>query len=85
MVAVATAFAVLIAKEVFGGTGMNILNVALTCRAFLVFSLTPSRCPGEIWIHDVMASKSGGLLGRWIHGSHSIGPVGQHGGTTGTR
>ncbi len=35
MVAVATAFAVLIGKEVFGGTGMNILNPALTARAFL--------------------------------------------------
>ncbi|MFB6305379.1 MAG: RnfABCDGE type electron transport complex subunit D, partial [Flavobacteriales bacterium] len=37
MVAVATIFAVLIGKEVFGGTGMNILNVALTARAFLFF------------------------------------------------
>ena len=36
MVAVATAFAVLIAKEVFGG-GMNILNVALTARAFFAY------------------------------------------------
>ncbi|MDP4687262.1 MAG: RnfABCDGE type electron transport complex subunit D, partial [Salibacteraceae bacterium] len=38
MVAVATAFAVLIGKEVFGGTGMNILNPALTARAFLFFA-----------------------------------------------
>ena len=34
MVAVSVAFAVLIAKEAFGGTGMNILNPALTARAF---------------------------------------------------
>lgn len=35
MVGVATAFAVIIGKEIFGGTGMNIINVALTARAFL--------------------------------------------------
>ena len=39
-VAVSTAFAVIIGKEVFGGTGMNILNPALTARAFLVFCLS---------------------------------------------
>ena len=37
-VAMAVAFAVIIGKEVFGGTGMNILNVALTARAFLYFA-----------------------------------------------
>src|SRR5690606_35359160 len=37
-VAVATIFAVLIGKEAFGGTGMNVLNVALTARAFLYFA-----------------------------------------------
>lgn len=42
-VALATVFAVLIGKEIFGGTGMNILNVALTARAFLYFAY-----PGEI-------------------------------------
>ena len=38
MIAVATAFAVIFAKEVFGGTGMNIFNVALVTRAFLFFA-----------------------------------------------
>jgi Na+-transporting NADH:ubiquinone oxidoreductase subunit B len=47
-VALATAFAVIIAKEVFGGTGMNILNVALTARAFLYFAY-PSQISGEVW------------------------------------
>jgi Na+-transporting NADH:ubiquinone oxidoreductase subunit B len=37
-VAVATAFAVIIGKEAFGGTGMNVVNVALTARAFLYFA-----------------------------------------------
>ncbi len=46
MIAVATAFAVIFAKEVFGGTGMNIFNVALITRAFLFFSY-PSKMSGD--------------------------------------
>ena len=46
MTAVATAFAVIFAKEVFGGTGMNIFNVALITRAFLFFAY-PSRMSGD--------------------------------------
>ena len=61
MVAIAVAFAVIVAKEVFGGTGMNILNVALTARAFLFFAY-PKQLSGEIWIHDVAASKANGAL-----------------------
>ena len=72
MVAVATAFAVLIAKEVFGGTGMNILNVALTARAFLFFAY-PKQMSGEIWIHDVMASKAGGVLADGYTGATALG------------
>jgi Na+-transporting NADH:ubiquinone oxidoreductase subunit B len=54
MVAVATAFAVIIGKEVFGGTGMNILNPALTARAFLFFAY-PSYMSGDsVWIHGMM-------------------------------
>ena len=46
MTAIATAFAVIFAKEVFGGTGMNIFNVALVTRAFLFFSY-PSAMSGD--------------------------------------
>jgi Na+-transporting NADH:ubiquinone oxidoreductase subunit B len=46
----ATAFAVLIGKEIFGGTGMNILNVALTARAFLYFAY-PSQISGDVWTY----------------------------------
>lgn len=46
MIAVATAFAVIFAKEVFGGTGFNIWNVALVTRAFLFFAY-PSKISGE--------------------------------------
>jgi len=49
-VALATAFAVIIGKEVFGGTGMNIFNVALTARAFLYFAY-PQEISGEIWTY----------------------------------
>lgn len=50
MVAVATAFAVIIGKEVFGGTGMNILNVALTARAFLFFAYPTSMSGDKVWM-----------------------------------
>lgn len=39
MLAIATAFAVIFAKEIFGGTGMNFLNVAIVARAFLFFHI----------------------------------------------
>ncbi len=47
-VALATVFAVVIAKEVFGGTGMNVLNVAMTARAFLYFAY-PTDMSGDVW------------------------------------
>lgn len=50
MVAVATAFAVIIGKEVFGGSGMNILNPALTARAFLFFAYPSEMSGGLVWI-----------------------------------
>ncbi|MCA1746300.1 MAG: NADH:ubiquinone reductase (Na(+)-transporting) subunit B, partial [Bacteroidales bacterium] len=50
MVAVATAFAVIIGKEVFGGTGMNILNPALTARAFLFFAYPTKMSGDQIWV-----------------------------------
>lgn len=51
MVAVATVFAVIIGKEVFGGTGMNILNPALTARAFLFFAYPTKMSGDEVWIN----------------------------------
>jgi len=50
-VALATVFAVVIGKEVFGGTGMNILNVAMTARAFLYFAY-PAQISGDlVWTY----------------------------------
>jgi len=50
MVAVATIFAVVIGKEVFGGTGMNVLNVALVTRAFLFFAYPTKMSGDQVWI-----------------------------------
>jgi Na+-transporting NADH:ubiquinone oxidoreductase subunit B len=72
MVAAAVAFAVIIGKEVFGGTGMNIVNVALTARAFLFFAY-PKQMSGEIWIQDIASSKAGGLLVDGHTGATALG------------
>ena len=54
MIALATAFAVVIGKEVFGGTGMNIVNPALTARAFLFFAYPSSMSGDKIWVHGMV-------------------------------
>ena len=50
MVGLSTAFAVVLGKEVFGGTGMNVFNPALLARAFVFFAYTPSISGAEVWI-----------------------------------
>jgi Na+-transporting NADH:ubiquinone oxidoreductase subunit B len=57
MIAIATAFAVIFAKEVFGGTGYNIWNVALIARVFLFFAY-PSKMSG-----DAVFVKTGNIFG----------------------
>ncbi|MFO7723247.1 MAG: NADH:ubiquinone reductase (Na(+)-transporting) subunit B [Bacteroidales bacterium] len=59
MVAVATAFAVIFGKEVFGGTGMNILNPALTARAFLFFAYPQDMSGDKVWISRMADGYSG--------------------------
>lgn len=54
MVSVATIFAVIIGKEAFGGTGMNILNPALTARAFLFFAYPVYMSGDNVWISGLM-------------------------------
>ncbi len=49
-VAIATAFAVVLGKEVFGGTGMNLLNPALTARAFLFFAYPGQISGDKVWV-----------------------------------
>ena len=76
MTAVATAFAVIFAKEVFGGTGMNIFNVALITRAFLFFAY-PSRMSGdEAFIKvDSAFGMGGGTLTDSFTGATPLGQV----------
>lgn len=58
-VALATAFAVVIGKEVFGGTGMNFLNPALLARAFLFFAFPSSMSGDNVWIAQKADAFSG--------------------------
>ena len=59
MVAVSTAFAVIFGKEVFGGTGMNILNPALLARAFLFFAYPGQMSGDKVWIAEKADAFSG--------------------------
>ncbi|MCB0399291.1 MAG: NADH:ubiquinone reductase (Na(+)-transporting) subunit B [Winogradskyella sp.] len=54
MLAVAVIFGVIIGKEVFGGTGMNILNPALTIRAFLFFAYPTWMSGDKVWVHGAV-------------------------------
>ena len=75
MVAVATAFAVIFAKEVFGGTGMNIFNVALVTRAFLFFAYPQSMSGDQVWIRT--GSTFGLGSGSVVDGFSGATPLGQ--------
>jgi len=59
MVAVATIFAVIIGKEVFGGTGMNIVNPALLARAFLFFAYPSNMSGDKVWIAEQVDGTTG--------------------------
>ncbi len=75
MIAVATAFAVVFAKEVFGGTGYNIFNVALVARAFLFFSY-PSKMSGDqVFVRTDSALGMG--RGTVVDGFSGATPLGQ--------
>ncbi len=59
MLALSVVFAVIIGKEVFGGTGMNILNPALTARAFLFFAYPQDMSGDKVWISNMADGYSG--------------------------
>src|SRR5210317_930910 len=71
MLAISVAFAVLIAKEAFGGTGMNILNPALTARAFAFFAYPTYMSGNKVWVSE--ASNVDGISGETILGSLAAG------------
>lgn len=75
MIAVATAFAVIFAKEVFGGTGMNVFNVALITRAFLFFAY-PSKMSGDhVFVRTTDTFGMG--AGNVVEGFSGATPLGQ--------
>ena len=63
MLAVSVVFAVIIGKEVFGGTGMNIMNPALTARAFLFFAYPSFMSGDKVWITTGEGSVVDGFSG----------------------
>ena len=71
MVGLSTAFAVLVAKEAFGGTGMNILNPALTARAFAFFAYPTYMSGNKVWVSE--ASKIDAISGETILGTLAAG------------
>src|SRR5690606_8448959 len=71
MLTVAVIFGVVIGKEVFGGTGMNILNPALTIRAFLFFAYPTWMSGDKVWVHgaQAMTGQPDAISGETILGS----------------
>ena len=61
MLAISVIFAVVIGKEVFGGTGMNILNPALTARAFLFFAYPKWMSGDKVWVAGAEELSSSGV------------------------
>ena len=80
MIAVATAFAVIFAKEVFGGTGYNIFNVALVTRAFLFFAY-PAKMSGDhvfVASHPIMGLGGTVNFADGISGATPLGQIATH-------
>ena len=77
MLALAVAFAVIFAKEIFGGTGMNIFNVAIAARMFLFFSY-PSKMTGDtIWVANDSIFGLGNTLPDGFTAATPLGEVAQ--------
>ena len=75
IIAVATAFAVIFAKEVFCGTGYNIFNVALVTRAFLFFAYPAAMSGDQVWVRT--ADTFGLGAGQVVDGFSGATPLGQ--------
>jgi len=80
MLAIAVAFGVVIGKEVFGGTGMNILNPALTIRAFLFFAYPTWMSGDKVWVHQAVerAGTADAISGETILGYLAQGKAGEY-------
>lgn len=75
MIGVATAFAVVFAKEVFGGTGYNVFNVALVTRAFLFFAYPAAMSGDQVWVRT--GDTFGIGAGQLVDGFSGATPLGQ--------
>ena len=73
MLSVAVIFGVVIGKEVFGGTGMNILNPALTIRAFLFFAYPTWMSGDKVWVHKAteLAGTPDAISGETLLGAYA--------------
>lgn len=77
MIAVATAFAVVFAKEVFGGTGYNVFNVALVTRAFLFFAYPAAMSGDQVFVRtDSTFGIGGGQVVDAFSGATPLGQIG---------
>ncbi|EFA98591.1 NADH:ubiquinone reductase (Na(+)-transporting) subunit B [Hoylesella timonensis] len=78
MLALSIAFAVILCKEIFGGTGMNIFNIALSARAFLFFSY-PSVMTGDtVWVANHSIFGLGNTLPDATTMATPLGELAQH-------
>lgn len=80
MVAISTAFSVLFVKEVFGGTGMNLLNPALTARVFAFFAYPTYMSGDKIWINT--SAEAGAQLVDGYSGATALGQLATTGQTS---
>ncbi len=71
MLTISVIFAVIIGKEAFGGTGMNILNPALVARAFAFFSYAGSMSGDKVWVAD--SAITDGVSGETVLGTLAAG------------
>lgn len=68
ILALSVAFAVWIGKEAFGGTGMNVLNIALLARVFVFFAYPTTISGDEVWVSGLASTEAGSLVDySWIH------------------
>ena len=75
MVAFAVVFAVLLGKEVFGGTGMNIVNIALTARAFLFFGYPTMMSGDKVWMSGLSDVPKETLDANGVTGATQLGDL----------
>ena len=76
ILAIAVAFAVIIGKEIFGGTGMNIFNPALLCRAFLFFAYPTKMSGDQVWVANESILGFGNTLPDGFTAATPLGQVG---------